>query len=272
MARQFTNSYTSDHVVGDDGAVEFACSTDAGKWAWLALAPQHPIVVQAQNFWTSVGAIMALGGMEEGQWSALTWTDWECSEAETGHAARGQYWREKSGEHENFTVDLFDAQDRHIVRMRGRGVVFRNRNFEEWRKGAKSKAAAQSGGEVAFAAREALGIGPVEHPLVGPADAASAKRFPALVSRENGLPPANPMLGGSGDHVNSVHMIEVARQALCLLTGDPSPQITGGEMTLNRYVELGTPFEMQASAREERAATFTLEQLGRECAQITLRW
>jgi len=269
MAAQFTRSYTSDHTVNDDGTVDFACSTKVDDWAWLALPPRHPVVIQAQNFWTSVGAIMALGGMEEGQWSALTWTDWECFEAQTGHATRGTYWRDTSGEQERYGIDLFDASSRHIVRMHGRGVVFRNRNFEEWRKGSKREAARQSDTPIAFAARDALGIGPTVHALVG--EAVSDGHFPALVSRENGLPPANPMLGGSGDHVNSVHMIEAARQALCLLTDDPAPAITGGEMALNRYVELGTPFALRTSGQEGGEVTFILEQLGRDCAELTLR-
>ena len=80
------------------------------------------------------------------------------------------------------------------------------------------------------------------------------------------------MISGSGDHVNSTHFGEVTRQALALVTGDPLVQITGGEMRLNRYVELGTPFALSFERSDESAITFTLEQLGRECAEIDLRW
>lgn len=269
MARQFSRTYTSGHEILEDGSVAFSCSTDTEEWPWLTLGPHHPVVVQAQNFWTSVGAILVLGGMEEGQWSALTWTEWRCGVADAAMAVRGTYHRETSGEHEHYVVDLYDAADRAVVQMRGRGVVFRNRNFEEWRGQAKRKAQARADtGSFAFAPRDALGIGKREYPLIGPLGDST---FPALVSRENGLPPANPMLGGSGDHVNSVHMIEVARQALCLLTGDPQVQVTGGEMELNRYVELGTPFELRVEARSESETVLMLAQLGRDCAQLTLK-
>ncbi len=275
MAKQFARSYTSDHQIEADGSVHFACSADTAQWPWLTLGARHPITIQAQNFWTSVGAILALGGMEEGQWSALTWTDWRCSDADAGMAVHGTYTRETVGEEENYIIRLFDSKALEIVHMRGRGVVFRNRNFEEWRGKAKREAKASSAPDarnesVLFVPREALGIGPLEHALVGEM-CADGVTIPALVSRENGLPPANPMLGGSGDHVNSVHMIEAARQALCLMNGDPAVTVIGGEMELNRYVELGTPFALKVAARSEAEASFTLEQLGRACARLTLR-
>lgn len=89
-----------------------------------------------------------------------------------------------------------------------------------------------------------------------------------LVRPENGASPRNRVIGGSGDHVNSTHLGEVTRQALCLVLGDPHLQITGGEMHLNRYVELGAPFELG----ETGAMTFTLEQLGKPCAETDPRW
>lgn len=279
MARQFSRSYTNEHAINPDGTVDFRCSTNDKDWPWLTLGPRHPVVIQAQNFWASVGAIMAIGGMEKGQWSALTWTDWQCADQAAGVAVRGTYGREKSGDTESYLITLFDDEGREIVTMRGRGVVFRNRNFEEWR-GETKKQAKQEAREhlpdaspdvsFAFAPPEAIGIGPRECSLVGTLGVADPASISALVTRENGLAPANPMLGGSGDHVNSVHMIEAARQALCLLSGNPSIRISGGEMELNRYVELGTPFQLNVRERSDSAAVFTLIQLERECAVITL--
>ncbi|WP_298471607.1 hypothetical protein [uncultured Erythrobacter sp.] len=272
MARQFTKSYSHSHSIADDGSVEFGCSTDTAEWPWLTLGSHHPIVIQAQNFWTSVGAIMALGGMEDGQWSALTWTDWHCGDPGTGMAVRGRYEREKSGDDETYVVELFDAEGRLIVRMRGRGVVFRNRNFEEWRDKAKSKAQKQADSKtIEFAPANALGLGASEHALISQLKNGEAPSFDALITPENGLPPANPMLGGSGDHVNSVHMIETARQALCLLEVRPNVEVIGGEMELNRYVELGTPFTLQVADISGGTTRFSLEQLGRTCAVLTVR-
>ncbi|MCK0129372.1 hypothetical protein [Erythrobacter sp. F6033] len=272
MPRQFSSSYTGDHRVKADGSVAFSCSQDVGAWPWLTLGPHHPIAIQAQNFWTSVGAILALGGMKDGQWSALTWTEWTCGDAEAGMAVRGSYERETSGDDEHYLIVLYDGDDRQIVSMRGRGVVFRNRNFEEWRGKAKSKARSLSDAEtIVFAARDILGIGMQEHPLIGVLDTHKVPYCDALITAENGLPPANPMLGGSGDHVNSVHMIEAARQALCQLTENPRVKVSGGEMELNRYVELGTPFRLDVADHSKKETVFSLVQLGKVCGKLTLR-
>ncbi|MFL0357631.1 hypothetical protein ACI5KX_14295 [Erythrobacter sp. GH1-10] len=272
MARQFTRSYTHDHVVNADGTVDFQCSTDRKEWPWLALGPHHPITVQAQNFWTSVGAILALGGMEEGQWSALTWTDWICGAPGVGDGVRGHYKREESGETERYVITLFDEASREIVRMRGRGVVFRNRDFEKWRSKAK-RAARANAPDPAFeyVGREVLGIGPGEHPVIGAIQASDTPFVDALITPENGLPPANRVLSGSGDHVNSVHIIEAARQALCLFRGNPAMTIAGGEMELNRYVELGTPFRLYLETDGPGDYRLRLDQMDRPCANIVMR-
>ena len=93
----------------------------------------------------------------------------------------------------------------------------------------------------------------------------------ALVTRENGLPPGNTLIGGSGDHVNSTHIHDIARQALYLIKGRNDID-TSGTMALNRYVELGTPLKLNIRADEDRRAAFEVEQVGKSCAEITLRW
>lgn len=268
-------SYTGGHRLDADGLVHFSCSTDTSEWPWLELGPHHPVALQAQNFWSSVGASNALGSMDEGQWSALTWTDWRCGDEDVGVAVRGTSGREGEGEDERFVITLYDAEDCEIVRMRGRGVVFRNRNFEEWRAEAKRKAAERAVADPTpipekMAERELLGLGPGEHPLIAAPDNGRERSFVAFVSRDNAMPPANRMLSGSGDHVNTVHIAEAARQALCLLKGEPSPTISGGEMHLNRYVELETPFTLEVTASEGGRTSFALSQLGQPCAEIAL--
>lgn len=269
-------SYTSAHAVDEAGTVRFACSTDRDEWPWLALGPRHPVVVQAQTFWASVGASNALGSMRDGQWSALTWADWRCGDGDAGPAVRGTYAREGEGENEIFVITFHDAEDREVVTMRGRGVVFRNRNFEQWRAEAKRKTAERAARETPqvlsqMAEPDALGLGPGEHPLIAAPENPQQRSYCALVTAENGLPPANRMLSGSGDHVNTVHMAEAARQALCLLIDEPAPTITGGVMHLHHYVELGTPFTLDVTAHDDAETAFALRQLGRDCAAITLR-
>ena len=93
----------------------------------------------------------------------------------------------------------------------------------------------------------------------------------ALVTPANGFPPGNPLIGGSGDHVNSTHFHEIARQALFLIKGRTDID-TSGTMTLNRYVELGTPLKLNIRESADQAITFELEQLGKACAKIVLRF
>jgi len=273
MPQGHPEPYTLDHVERADGGVDFACSTDIERFPWLALAPHHPVVLQTQNFWASYGAAVALGGFEDGQWTALTWTDWQCGDRGVGHAVRGQYSRTQVDNEDCFDIRLFDARDAEIVAMRGRGVVFRNRNFEEWR--AKSKQAAEQATEAApfaYADPSALGLSAAERPLIAPLADKAATTVDALITPENGLQPHNPVLGGSGDHVNSTHIAEAGRQALSLLEGRSDLEIRGGEMALKRYVELGTPFRLNVTAHESGTIRFTLSQLDRECSEITLNW
>ncbi len=277
MPQGLGDPYAFDFENQADGSLRFRCASDVEAWPWLNLAPQHPVVVQTQQFWASFCALRFEGGLEEGQWSALTWMDYALGDPAAGHAVRGRYSRIESESAQArrgpaFALTLFDAANREIVSMRGRGVVFRNRNFEEWREGSKKEAKhARPPVEFTYALREALALGDGEHAFVAPLERGS-NRVEALITPENGMPPANRVISGSGDHVNSTHFGEVARQALAIISGDPQVQVLGGEMHLNRYVELGTPFALTFDEPRDSAITFTLEQLGQECARIDLRW
>jgi len=265
------NPYASDCRVQDDGSVTFGCSQDTGINPWLTLPPHHPVVIQTQAFWTSVGASVTLNGMEATQWSALTWINWELGAGEGGHAVRGTYTRDQTSENQSYEVVLFNADGAPIVTIQGKGVVFRSRNFEQWREGSKEearKAALPEG--FTYVGRDALGLTEEERVLVAPFDPKSGF-VEALVNAENGFPPGNPMIGGSGDHVNSTHFHELARQALFLIKGRTDID-TSGTMSLNRYVELGTPLRLKIREQAESSITFELEQLGKGCAEIGLRW
>jgi hypothetical protein len=272
MPQGLGDPYAFDFAREADDSLSFRCSLDAEAWPWLSLAPQHPIVIQTQQFWASFCALRFEGGLEEGQWSALTWMDYALGDPQADHAVRGVYSRIENERGPAFALTLYDSRDREVVAMRGRGVVFRNRNFEEWREGSKNEAKEERPTHpFDYASRDALGLGEGEHAFVAPLESGS-DRIEALVTPQNGMPPANRVVSGSGDHVNSTHFGEVTRQALCLITGDPYVQVTGGEMHLNRYVELGTPFALTFERGETDTITFTLEQLGKPCARIALRW
>ncbi|MEP0393113.1 MAG: hypothetical protein ABJ205_00045 [Erythrobacter sp.] len=271
--QQSANPYSFAHQVQADGSVVFECSRDAALNPWLTLPPHHPVVLQTQSFWTAVGASTALQGWEATKWTALTWIDWELGVASGGHVTVGVYRREGGGEAENlgYSLDLFNESGARVVTIQGRGVVFRKRNFEKWREGSKNEALkAGASDDFVFAHPNALGLTKQERVLVAPLGA-NAAHIDALVTLENGLAPGNPVIGGSGDHVNSTHFHELARQALFLIKGRADID-TSGEMTMKRYVELGTPLQLKVVSNEADSIGFELEQLGKPCADITLRW
>lgn len=272
MATQHpANPYSLAHEVQADGSVVFQCSRDVGANPWLTLPPHHAVVVQTQSFWTAVGASTALQNWEESKWTALTWIDWELGDASGGHAVRGVYRREDDGGALGYSIALFNEQGAKVVTIRGRGVIFRNRNFEAWRKTAKEEAKGTAPNEdFAYASPEALGLTENERVLVAPFEQGSGF-VASLVTPANGFPPGNPLIGGSGDHVNSTHIHEIARQALLLVKGRTDID-TSGTMELKRYVELGVPMQLNILAEEERMARFELEQLGKVCSKIELRW
>ena len=269
------NPYAHSHEVMADGSVVFQCSRDLAVNPWLALAPHHPVVVQTQSYWTAVGGSIALQGMETSKWTALTWTDWELGDGVGGHAVRGVYRNATlEGEHAGqlgYSIELVNQRGAVIVTIRGKGVVFRNRNFEQWREGAKQKArkAGRPGGFV-YADKAALALTNDERVLVAPFEPACGY-VEALVDDTNGFPPGNPMSGGSGDHVNSTHLHELARQALFLIKRRTDID-TSGTMSLNRYVELGAPVRLHIEDQADNAITFEVAQMEKPCAQINLRW
>lgn len=265
------NPYSFAHEVQEDGSVAFECSQDAKANPWLILPPHHPVVVQTQSFWTAVGGASALQGWEKTKWTALTWIDWELGDASAGHATRGVYRRDGEGDSLGYSLELFNKDGAPVVTIHGRGVVFRNRNFEKWREGSKDEARKAAPSDAfTYASPEVLGLVEEERALVAPYQPESS-HIDALVTIENGLPPGNPLIGGSGDHVNSTHLHELARQALFLIKGRTDIN-TSGEMTMKRYLELGTPLRLNITANEADIIGFELEQLGKPCADITLRW
>lgn len=284
MASQHpANPYSFAHRVEDDGSVAFQCSQDVGANPWLALPAHHPVVVQTQSFWTAVGASSALQGWEQTKWTALTWIDWKLGEAGGGHATRGIYRPDSEEGKLGYVIELFNAGGAVVVTIRGRGVVFRNRNFEQWRKEAKQEAqkSGQKSGQKSdqqaapltqfqYCDPETLGLTRGERVFIAPFD--HARRYiEALVTAENGFPPGNAFIGGSGDHVNSTHLHELARQALFAIKGQTDID-TSGTMELNRYVELGAPLKLNIAHVDASSAIFEVEQVGKICAKITLRF
>ena len=266
-------SYICDPVVEAENTVTFACSQDVDEWPWLALPPQHPIVIQTQNFWTSVGAGRALKSRDDDKWSALTWTRWTLGDRDAGIATRGTYTLKGEKGQIDFSTKLFDAQDRLITELDGKGVVFRTRDFESWREKSKQAVKEPTPSTLDYADAKRLGLSDVEPALIAPlAESDGTRQTTALITKANGLMPGHPYFSGSGDHVNAPHLAEVARQVASLASKDASLLPVGGEMDMHRYIELGTPFEIRIDGQSEESLSLAISQLGKSCARITLQW
>jgi len=271
MPKPFPHAYTCNHVVSDDGHVTFECSQDTEIWPWLALSPIHPILVQTINFWGSVEAGEALGTFDPEKWSALTFAEWSCGPASVGRPVRGIYETLQRGEETRFQLRFYDADYQQTVRISGKGVVFRTRNFEGWRRETKDEFKKPDTSGFEYAAAEMLGVATDRERFLAPLVSGSAVTTQGLITKENGLRPAHPYIGGSGDHVNSTHMGEIGRQFAEMLFGRRLHNRTG-EMSFMHYVELGRPFEVELVSRDadELSLSLLVTQRDRDCARIEM--
>ena len=268
MAQVSMDPWATAHEVLADSGVTFTCSRDIEAWPWLTLDPHDPIVIQTINFWASYQAGEARGGWEPGQWTALTWMEWEVGAPGCGHATHGvEDVFERDGEH-YFRITFFDDAGVLVARMTGTGVVFRNRDFEGWRAKAKEELAAQRDDtQFAYASAEDVGASTPNGSLLAPLAAADSRETTGLITAENGLAPGNPHLSGSGDHVNATHLAEVVRQFDTLLRGGEKRLPVGGEIRFHRYVELGVPIAVRLKDGTNTANAIEAEvhQAGRLC-------
>ena len=271
MPKPFPHAYTRHHVVSDDGRVTFECTQDTQIWPWLALNAIHPILVQTINFWGSIEAGEARGTFDPDAWSALVHAEWTCGPPTAGLPIRGVYETIQNDDEMRYQLRFFDADDVQTARISGRGVVFKTRNFEGWRQETKDKFAIPDTSGFEYATPAELGVQTPGECFLAPLSHGDTVKTEGLITKENGLRPAHPYIGGSGDHVNSTHMGEVGRQFAELFYGERLIN-RDGEMSFMTYVELGRPFEIElVSHREEdRSVSLLVRQRARECTKIDM--
>ncbi len=266
------HEFTRDHKVAKDGTVTFSCSYDIGIWPWLALNPHHPIVIQTINYWASVEAAKARGTLDLSQWTALTQSDWHCGERGSGPLSHGRAETQNDGDVEGYKLTLYDQNDALVVQMSGKGVVFRNRDFEAWRASAKRQLAkAPKPANFEYAAAASVGVGTQKESLISPLRARDEPSVQALITRENGLMPGHPYHSGSGDHVNANHLADVALQFATALHRQPVT-VEAGKMQFNRFIELDYPFEivLDDDQQTEEMIVMRISQADRQCAHIAM--
>jgi len=273
MPKPFPHACTCNHVVSEDGRVTFDCIQDIEIWPWLALPSIHPILVQTINFWGSVEAGEAKGTFDPEKWSALTHAEWECGPTSVGLPVRGMYETVQHDDEMRYQLRFFDAADAQTVRISGKGVVFKTRNFEGWRKTAKAEFAKPDTRGFEYASPEALGVRTEGECFLSPISRGDTIGAQGLITKENGLRPAHPYIGGSGDHVNSTHMGEVGRQFAELVFGERMINCSG-EMTFLHYVELGRPFEIELVSQDAdaHAVSLLVRQRDRDCTKIDMKF
>lgn len=275
---QKTGDFCFDHVVTDDGAVAFLCSSDREKWPWLALHPANNTLIQLVNYYSLTSVSAALGRLDPEKWTALTSFTWRVYKTES-HATHGQAdAKQPDDDGPGYAASFFDSLGDLVYRFRGEGVVFRNRDFEAWRAKSKSQALALPKPEgFTYASPAAAGVAAPVECFVSPLqESAAGKYCDALITKETGFPPAHPWHDGSGDHVNSGHLCDASQQCAALIRGQAGLRgyPAGGEVQFKRYVELERPFRISLVSDVEMLESLQLkvEQGGRPCAEITFRY
>ena len=270
MAQDKFSAFTSDHKVQPDGGVTFACSADREKFPWLVLHPSDVIPVQMMCFFASYETAQFHNAVEEGQWTALTKMTWRCDATgdNAKHAATGAASPPEQDGRPDFGLAFADPDGAQILKIKGEGVTFRNRDFEAWRSKNRDRILALPEPEgFHFADIKEVGVASAVECIVSPLmKTGDAQACDALITTETGFPPAHPYHDGSGDHVNSTHQTDAARQFAALLRPEfGARRCSGGEMEFSNYVELDRPFritEIPEKSTETRVACM-IEQGGK---------
>lgn len=270
MQKKQMPDFTIDRVFKDDGTLEFRCSYDLNIWPWQALHPHDPIYLQTINFWTPFEAGIARGEYSTEKWTALTETCWELGSPDIEHPVRG-IAEPVDKDNFSYAIKLFDAKNKLVYQLTGKGVVFQNRDFGAWRQTAKDKIATlPKPDRFAYASHKLTGAPTQSQSFIS--DVAEGKTAQALVTEENGLIPHHPYLTGSGDHVNATHLHVLGEQFATILSNGRKLSSPSGKMSFNRYVELNHPIDIVLKAQTDNSIEIAFYQAEQLCAGMTFNY
>ena len=270
---QQSNEFCYDHIVTDDGAVAFKCSGDADAYPWLKLDPANNVAIQATNYFSLSSVSAILERRDPDKWTALTSFAWRVFGGGATHPTHGSA-DARQGEGLDFGASFFGPTGDLVYRMTGTGVIFKTRDFDAWRAKAKAEAAklpAPTG--FVFASPEDAGVATAAECFVSPLREEGGAQFcEALITKEGGFPPVHPYHDGSGDHVNSSHLLDVAQQAAHLVRQTAGFPVAG-EVQFTRYVELDRAIRVRISG-EKVSPTLKLAvfQGEHQCAGISFHY
>lgn len=239
--------------------VWLAFDLDTARWPWLRLPPQHAVVVEKYQYFSSMTAGWALGLLGPGVFTALTEVTWDCGEGRDGHSPRGYCELETDGPRDiRFNSRFTDRSGAQAFHISGRGHVFPDGDF------AARRAARHNPPSASIAPHDAF--------LRKITNEAGRWRADCLVGRVNGFHPAHRFHTGSGDHVNAAQLYDCALQVAAQAAGHGAIRCTGGSAEFKRFTELDQPFALHAepSTRADEWR-FLVSQSGRETARLALR-
>ncbi len=276
MANTSSSVFVVDHAVDQNGVMTFRCVRDERVFPWTTLPFAHPILIQMMGYFVSVGLASHRGTLDPDQWTALTEINWRCLGARDDRRRpdRGRADPVGSDGSPDFDFTIFDEAGAPLYRLAGKGVVFRNRDFEGWRAKNKNRIMALPEPlDFEFADPDAAEVASAAQCFVSPRVSTSPPAVDALLTAKSGFPPAHPFHDGSGDHVNSSHQADAADQAARVMF----PELRGaicrrGTIRFKGYVELERPFRLIAGALElrDQALTLAISQGGRDCSEVAM--
>lgn len=267
-------------VSADANRVELAFDLNHEYWPWLALPPQHPVMLEKYQYFSSITAGWATGIFDPATYLALTQFNWQCPElyADCDHGARACIVNRETDDGVVMCIDVYDETDNRLAHMECVGAAFGDRDFKAWRSTSRHKALVQAGTVTGdYASPDKAGLGKTGISLISALDESGEMPcVTALVTSENSFYPNHPFHTGSGDHVNVGHYFDcVLQMAHLILKPDQTLLCTGGETSFMRFTELDVPFEIRLVEQSDTGTgefklSFALSQLGKDNAHIKL--
>ncbi len=280
----YADSLVRQTTVQDQTQCQLEYDPDPARWPWLHLPCWHPVVAEKYAYFSGVYAGIAVGMLSENTCTALTGMDWTYSGTAAGdtYPTLAQCESRLQDQAAAYAVTAKAASGAEIYQISGKGVIFRNRDFDAWRSQRKT-VHPDPADETVFTPATAAEAGCAADAIRITSWQDSTSCCLARLTHEDGFYPGHPYHTGSGDHVNAAQLLDCAYQAahaVLLQRGyrqatKPPWACMHGKARFRNYVELAHSFAVHLTALSETTEgqvdlRFDLYQHGTCCARITL--